>query len=202
MHLWDIYIRIFHWLLAFSVIVAIIAIQLGETLLHFKVAHVIATLLWFRLIWGVIGTPYARFSEFVKGPFTILKYLKGQYHSLGHSPIGALSVITLLGALIVQILTGLVSEDGILFVGPLYDSVDGNTSAVLQEIHMILGKVIIGLIVLHILAIVLYLIRGKNLIKPMLNGGEITTTFTLKYLHTKAVLSLCVSMIITYLLFY
>ncbi|MEC8414367.1 MAG: cytochrome b/b6 domain-containing protein, partial [Pseudomonadota bacterium] len=108
---WDLPIRIFHWLLVLSICGSFITIQNDWMLAHEKCGLTILGLLAFRLIWGVIGYPTARFAQFVKGPRAIFAYLhqligREKVYSFGHNPIGALSVIALLSVILLQALSG------------------------------------------------------------------------------------------------
>src|SRR5206468_167186 len=103
--------------------------------------------------------------------------LRGRWTGNGHTPLGALSVVTLLLAVLVQVGLGLFAEDedGIV-MGPLAKLVTSDTSDKVRDIHELWFYVVLGLIVLHVLAIFYYrLFRGKKLIKPMITGrAELT----------------------------
>ena len=95
-------------------------------LAHEKCGLTILGLLVFRLIWGVIGYPTARFAQFVKGPRAMFAYLhqligREKVYSFGHNPIGALSVIALLSVILLQALSGTLSTDDIIYDSPLYN---------------------------------------------------------------------------------
>ncbi len=129
------------------------------------------TLLIFRLLWGFVGSSTARFSSFVRGPRAIGAYLRGSWSGVGHSPLGALSVIALFGATAVQVALGLVTEDedGI-YAGPLSRLVSTDTSDAARELHELWFNVLLGLIILHVAAILIHRARGKSLIGPMVTG--------------------------------
>ena len=97
--IWDLPTRLFHWLLVLSVAGAFITESLDEMEWHGRVGLFVLGLLVFRLIWGFVGSTYARFTQFIRGPQSIRAYLKGEWKGLGHNPIGALSVLALLGTL-------------------------------------------------------------------------------------------------------
>ena len=131
----------------------------------------ILTLLIFRLLWGVVGSSTARFTNFVRGPRAIGDYLRGRWTGIGHNPLGALSVIALFLALSVQVGLGLVAEDEDgLYTGPLYRLVSIDTSDKARDLHELWFNVILGLVALHVVAIVFYRLRGKHLTKPMITG--------------------------------
>ena len=99
---WDLPTRIFHWLLAILVVAAFVTGWLGGNLIewHGRAGIAITGLLAFRLVWGFIGSTYARFADFVPGPAHIWAHIRGEWNGLGHNPFGALSVLALLGILI------------------------------------------------------------------------------------------------------
>jgi cytochrome b len=135
---------------------------------------VILTLLIFRLLWGFVGSSTARFSSFVRGPRAIRDSLRGTWTGIGHNPLGALSVIAMFLALAIQVGLGLISEDEDgLYTGPLYRLVSTDTSDTARDLHELWFNVILGLIVLHVTAIVFYRIRGKRLTKPMITGRAV-----------------------------
>ena len=131
----------------------------------------ILTLLIFRVLWGFVGSSTARFSSFVRGPRTVLAYLRGHWNGIGHTPLGALSVLALFAAVAVHVSLGLISEDedGI-FTGPLSSLVSIDTSDKARDIHELWFNVVLGLIVLHVAAILFYRFRGRRLTKPMITG--------------------------------
>jgi cytochrome b len=173
--LWDLPTRIFHWLLAICVIAALVSGQIGGKLieLHAKIGLVIVGLVVFRLVWGFAGSTYARFAHFFPSPARIKAYLNGEWRGLGHNPLGALSVLTLIFLLAAQALTGLFANDDIAFVGPLYDLIDRALSDRLTGIHHLVSDLLIGLAVLHVAAIAFHVrIKKDNLVKPMLTGWK------------------------------
>ncbi|QIK38785.1 cytochrome B [Caldichromatium japonicum] len=169
---WDLPTRLFHWLLVISVALAFATgLQGGSAMVwHGRIGLSILGLLVFRLIWGIIGSTYARFGQFVRGPTAIRAYLQGRWHELGHNPLGALSVLALLGLLLFQAGSGLFATDEIAFSGPLKSLVSQHTSIWLSGLHRQAIWLIGGLIGLHIGAALFYLARGQNLIRPMITG--------------------------------
>jgi cytochrome b len=128
-------------------------------------------LLIFRLLWGFVGSSTARFANFVRGPGQILGYVRGKWTGIGHTPLGALSVVAMFVAVAVQVGLGLIAqdEDGI-YAGPLSRLVSSDTSDAARDIHELWFNVILALIVLHVGAIALYRLRGKSLTGPMITG--------------------------------
>jgi cytochrome b len=170
---WDLPTRLFHWSLAGLVIGAFVTAKLGGGAMvwHGRLGLAIIGLLAFRLAWGVVGSTYARFGQFVRGPAAIRAYLGGEWQGLGHNPLGALSVLALLGVLTLQAASGLFANDDIAFSGHLAFLVDSHTSGDLTGIHHFLEKILMALVVLHVGAILFYVrVKKQNLVRPMLTG--------------------------------
>jgi len=163
-----------HWLIAALILFSWWSVHHHHTSWHIWSGCAILTLLIFRILWGFVGSSTARFSSFVRGPGMIAAYLRGTWNGIGHNPLGALSVLALFAALAIQVSLGLVSEDedGI-YMGPLAKLVSIHTSDKARDIHELWFNVILGLIVLHVAAIVFYRLRGRRLLKPMITGRAI-----------------------------
>jgi cytochrome b len=171
--LWDLPTRIFHWSLLGAVVAAFISAQIGGNAMqwHGRFGIVILGLLAFRVTWGFVGSTYARFGNFVRGPKTVLSYLKGQWHGVGHNPMGALSVLGLLAILLVQGVTGLLSNDDIAFRGPYADAVSNNLSTLITGLHKTNFLLLVLLIATHLGAIVFYTrVKKEDLVRPMVLG--------------------------------
>jgi len=172
---WDLPTRLFHWLLALAVIGMVVTGKVGGNLIdwHGKIGLLVLGLIVFRLVWGVVGSTYARFCQFFPTPAKISAYLKGEWHVPGHNPIGALSVFALLGVLSFQLLTGLIANDDIAFVGPLYDLVGRELSSLATGWHRLSINLLIALVALHVAAIIFYAhVKKDNLVKPMVRGWK------------------------------
>ncbi|MEO6410140.1 MAG: cytochrome b/b6 domain-containing protein [Burkholderiaceae bacterium] len=179
---WDLPTRTFHWLLAICVIASVVSAKIGGNAMawHFRSGYVIFALLAFRLVWGLVGGRWSRFSSFVYAPAATLRYLRGasradEHHEVGHSPLGALSVFGLLAILAAQVGTGLFADDEISNTGPLIKFVSSATSNSLTGWHKSFGQwLVIGLALLHVAAVLFYLWRRKNnLIRPMWTGDKL-----------------------------
>ena len=173
---WDLPIRLFHWLLVLCIAGSLISVNLGGNAIewHAYFGYSVLTLLIFRFIWGFIGSKHARFNSFMPTRLAILNYLQGRSpRILGHNPIGALSVFALLFVLSVQVITVLFVDDEIAFQGPLAKYVPNFIVSFLSEIHEGNQVIIYTLIAIHISAIWFYKkYKGENLIKPMLTGDK------------------------------
>ncbi len=173
--LWDLPIRLFHWLLAAAIAAAVITANIGGNAMvwHGRIGLFIAGLIVFRLVWGLIGPTYARFSTFLPTPGSIGAYLRGQWRGIGHNPLGSLSVLGLLLMVAVQVGTGLFANDDIAFRGPLFDLVGKDTSDLLTRVHRIAINLLMTLIALHLAAIAFYAhVKKDNLVKPMICGWK------------------------------
>lgn len=165
-------VRLVHWLLAGLIGFSWWSVHNHHTDWHIWSGIAILTLLLFRLMWGFVGSSTARFANFVRGPRHVLRHLRGDWRGTGHSPLGALGVLALLLDTAIQVGLGLFNEDEDgLFAGPLANLVSPDTSDKIRAIHEFNFNILIGLIGLHIAAIIYYrLVRGKKLTKPMITG--------------------------------
>ena len=186
---WDLPIRLFHWLLVMCIAGSLISVNIGGNAIqwHAYFGYSILTLLIFRIIWGFVASTHARFASFIPHPTAVLNYLQGKSpRFLVHTPIGALSVLALLFALSVQVTTGLFVDDEIAFQGPFAQYVSNATVSFLSQIHETNQVVIYPLITIHVAAIIYYRkFKGEDLIKPMINGDkEIDPSEEAKYSPT------------------
>ncbi|MCK2088961.1 cytochrome b/b6 domain-containing protein [Thauera aromatica] len=176
LYVWDLPTRLFHWLAAILIVAAYITGGIGGEFIvcHGRVGIAITGLLAFRLVWGVIGSTYARFADFVPGPAHLWAHLRGHWSGLGHNPLGALSVLALLGVMIYQVLTGLFANDDIAFSGPLRTLVSADTSNWLSSLHRQNYWPILLLVALHVGAVLFYaLVKKDNLVGPMITGHKL-----------------------------
>ncbi|MFC6197004.1 cytochrome b/b6 domain-containing protein [Ponticaulis profundi] len=174
---WDGVTRIWHWLTAI-LIVAMWFTADGPTMnIHITLGIVLVGLLVFRISWGIWGSSTARFSNFVKGPGAIISYLKklkdpNYKASIGHNPLGALSVLALMALIAAQLGTGLFATDTDgMNSGPLARFIDYDTSRALIDVHELIFRGIQAMVVLHLVAIAFYLVVKKtNLARAMVTG--------------------------------
>ena len=173
---WDLPLRLFHWLLVLCIIGSLVSVNLGGNAIqwHAYFGYCILSLLIFRIVWGFVGSTHARFVTFFPNITNIMDYLKGRAPKvLGHNPIGALSVFALLFVLTVQASTGLFVDDEVAFQGPFAKYVSNATVSFLSEIHESNQVLIYALIAIHIAAIFFYKkFKGEDLIKPMISGDK------------------------------
>lgn len=192
-YVWDIAIRVFHWSLVFAFIAAYISGEI-ETGLHQIIGYVILGLISFRLLWGFIGSRYARFSQFVYPLQTVITYLRCLFnkpkHYTGHNPAGGWMVILLLLMLFMISMTGLKlqaiedrehnqpSDKLVLIVDDLLGGEiaehEEETEEFWEDWHEMAVNLTILLIFIHILGVIVASrLHGENLVKAMLSGYKI-----------------------------
>ncbi len=177
--MWDLPTRLFHWLIVALVFFSWYSVEILEDMdKHFLSGYCALGLLLFRLTWGFLGTNYARFKSMLYSPAQIWSYASNLFKKdsqkfTGHNPLGSLSVFALLGVMLLQAISGLFSNDEDWYFGPLSDYVSTKTADRLTEFHHLNFNILLGLIVLHILAVFFYLFfKKENLLLPMISGKK------------------------------
>ncbi len=174
---WDPLVRVFHWSLALFFFVAYLTEDDFLTL-HVWAGYTVALLVAFRLVWGVIGTRYARFASFVRSPATIIDYIKAMLkfrtpHYLGHNPAAGAMVIALLVSLVLVSLTGMsiIAAEG---QGPLAGTFFARFDAEwMEEIHEFFSNLTLLLVLLHVAGVVFSsFLEGQNLPRAMVTGDK------------------------------
>lgn len=172
---WDPLVRVFHWSLVLSFFVAFIT-EDDWLSLHVQAGYTVALLIAFRLLWGVMGSRYARFSQFVKSPASVLSYLRQLLrfdvpHYLGHNPAAAAMILSLIISLVMVSVTGMaiIGAEG---QGPLAGSfLAGMNAKWMEEVHEFFANFTLLLVVLHVLGVVVSsFVEGENLPRAMING--------------------------------
>ncbi len=193
---WDILIRVFHWSLVVFFFIAYITEE--ENILHIYSGYAIFILIAFRILWGIAGNKYARFSNFVYSPANISSYLKDVISGkskryLGHNPAGGLMVIILLFSLFVTTYTGMkayaieegrgpLAENSFSIIGNAYADDDydryrrggrNNKDEFWEEFHEVTANFTLFLIFLHILGVIVSSVSHReNLVKSMITGNK------------------------------
>ena len=169
---WDLPLRLFHWALAVAVTGALVTINLGAAWIewHGRFGLTVVGLIAFRLAWGVLGSTHSRFCSFFPTPAALGAYLRGNWQRPGHNPLGALSVLAMLGLLGFQAVSGLFASDEIAFNGPLTRPVSSSTVSTLSSLHRQTELWLYILLGLHVLAVIVHQLRGKRLIGSMIHG--------------------------------
>ncbi len=175
---WDLPTRVFHGALALLIALQYATGEFGLLGMrwHFRFGYATLALIGFRVLWGFFGSQTSRFRDFVRGPRTVLRYLRAQMstnpqRSIGHNPLGGWSVLALLTSVAVQAVSGLFASDGIDTDGPFAAHVSDSTVKLMTRVHHWNENLLLILIGLHIVAVLLYLlIEHDNLIAPMITG--------------------------------
>ncbi|HZP94673.1 MAG TPA: cytochrome b/b6 domain-containing protein [Burkholderiales bacterium] len=177
---WDLPVRLFHWLLVALVISQIITASIGGNAMYYheRGGYTILALVLFRIAWGFLGSRHARFSDFVRGPAAVSAYAKNLLRGeaqpyAGHNPLGGWSVIAMLASLLLQASTGLFANDDVMLEGPLAKHVSKAVSDAVTRVHDVNAVVLLTLVCVHVAAVLYYLLaRRENLIRPMLTGNK------------------------------
>lgn len=161
---WDPVVRVFHWVLAGSIVVAWLTSGHPKGL-HQWAGYTAGAMIAIRLVWGFFGPRHARFVSFVRDPRTVLRYLADIWRGrerrhLGHNPAGGAMVVVLLSAIAAQVTIGWLQTTD-LFWGIEW----------VEELHGVLAKVIVLLIGLHLAGVLVASIRHReNLPAAMITG--------------------------------
>ncbi len=173
---WDLPVRLFHWVLVALILVAWTTQEFNYMDWHVWTGYAILTLLLFRLIWGLIGSDTARFVRFLRSPLAALAHLRHitrreADHEIGHNAAGGWMVLAMLTLIGIQAGTGLFANDDGDTEGPLMHLVSKDQSDWLSHIHSLNFTLIEIAIGLHLTAIVAYaMLKRQNLVRPMLTG--------------------------------
>lgn len=176
---WDPFVRAFHWSLVLTFCVAYLS---GDNIrwLHVYAGYIIGGLITLRVIWGVAGPRYARFTDFVHRPKIVLDYLKSvSYGSarryLGHNPAGGAMIVTLLVMLAVTIIFGMLAYATVKNPGgPFLALLQGSPrwlGKLFKEIHEVFANGTLALVLIHIGGVLVEsLLHGENLVRAMITG--------------------------------
>lgn len=178
MPIWDVPIRVFHWLLVVLIGFMWLSGKQGWLEYHMWSGYTILTLLVFRVIWGFVGSDTARFVYFLKSPIEAIRHLchiakREPDTEIGHNAAGGWMVLGLLALLFAQVFSGMAANDDISVEGPLYGLVGKSWSDWATSQHHFLFKVIQVAVGLHILAIIVYaVLKRHDLVRPMITGKK------------------------------
>jgi cytochrome b len=207
--IWDLPTRLFHWALVLCLAGLITTAQIGGNAMdwHFRFGYGVLTLLLFRFLWGFMGGYWSRFSSFFYSPAAIYRYARNANvtsPSLGHNPLGAASVYAMLLLLILQVGTGMVSDDEIAAAGPLSKHLASAWVSQATFYHSEIGKrLILALVGLHLAAVLFHQFKKReDLVRPMINGDKtLVSTATSSRDDTKSralamvLLALCAALV-------
>ncbi len=180
---WDLFVRVFHWTLVAAFFTAYLSED--EVMgLHVWAGYLVFSLVVLRLVWGFIGTPYARFSNFVYGPGQILSHLKqvvtlqaSRY--VGHNPAGGAMIVALLISLIATTVTGMTLYGGESQAGPLaglaaaFGIVGEARLESFEEVHEFFANLTLLLVAVHVAGVALEsVLHRENLVRAMFTGRK------------------------------
>jgi len=172
---WDLPIRIFHWLLVAGFFVAYLTEDELLTV-HVWAGYLVFGLLMFRLVWGFIGNDYARFSNFLCSPVKSISYVKDVLalkakRYLGHNPAGAAMIMLLLFSLLITSITGFAVYAADQSAGPFANIVGSSNEGLWEEVHEFFASFTLVLVFLHIAGVAVEsFIHRENLAKAMWHG--------------------------------
>ena len=178
---WDVPVRLTHWLLVLTVSGSWFTSEFPERFFrwHQYCGYAVLLLVGFRLIWGLVGTHYARFAEFVRGPAEVLRHARKLASGArgvagaGHNPLGGWSVVAMLCLLLAQAATGLFANDDVSHTGPFFGLVSQSVSNSLTSCHHAIFSMLEVLIGVHVAAILYYVfVRRETLVLPMITGRK------------------------------
>lgn len=177
---WDLPVRLFHWLLVAMLAGAYATTQggAGWMIWHARIGYGVLGLLIFRCMWGFWGSRHARFADFIRGPGAVFRYARGLLRGrpaphLGHNPLGGWMVVALLMLVGITAASGLFATDGIFTDGPLYSSVSERAGRLLTRVHHVGFDLLWVAALVHVSAVLSYLVVFReNLILPMFTGQK------------------------------
>jgi cytochrome b len=171
---WDLPVRLAHWLLALGVAGSFVTHYAGAAWFawHRRFGYAVLLIVAFRLVWGLAGTRTARFAAFVRGPRAIAAWLRsGSPPVLGHNPVGALNVVAMLLFILAQAVTGLFANDEIASAGPFYGWISHELSNRLSRFHRANDTWLLALIGLHLAAVAWFaFVRRQRIVLSMFTG--------------------------------
>lgn len=170
--LWDTATRLFHWAIVCCVPLAWWSAETENYDVHQWVGQMVIVLVVSRIVWGFVGSPHSRFSDFLVGPRKVLAYLRGEnVGSPGHNPLGGWSVLALIFLLLAQAVSGLFNSDDVLFSGPLYYAASTGFRDSMGQVHEIAFNGLLALVALHVAAVFYHQFRLKEkLLQAMVWG--------------------------------
>ena len=180
--IWDIPTRLFHWLLVFSLVGQYVTAELMDNAMqcHFYLVYFTLGLIIFRIIWGFVGSDYARFGQFLYGPKAVVGYLstlfaRNSHAHAGHNPLGGWVVVVMITLVMIQAVSGLFMTDDVFLDGPWRSAVEDATLDTMSFLHNNVFNVLLAVIVLHIAAIGFYAVYKKQRLAPAMVHGKKTT---------------------------
>lgn len=164
---WDAPVRVFHWLMVLSFAGAYLTAESDDwRQVHVTLGYTLGGLVAFRLVWGLLGTRYARFTSFVRGPVATMRYLGSMVrgrpeHHVGHNPAGAMAILALLVLSVATATSGWAH----------YNELGGEW---LEELHEVVANLMLAVVGVHVAGVVLgSRLHRENLVRAMLDGRKL-----------------------------
>lgn len=176
---WDVPVRVSHWLLALCVLAAWLTRDPRLADLHAAAGYCALILVAFRLVWGFAGTRHARFSDFTYSPRAALGYLNDSLrgrarHYTGHNPAGSWSVYMLLAGVFAVCATGVVAIGSMFGMGPFRAPLSPAAIDALRESHEWIAWILLAVIAVHVAgAIASSVVHRENLVAAMFSGRKV-----------------------------
>ena len=177
---WDKFIRIFHWCLVLSFTAAYLTAEYGYDEIHEWLGYLVALLVISRVIWGFVGSKYARFSSFI---FAVPEYIENlkaiasnhhEKHYLGHNPLGGAMVFALLSGLLVLVCSGLILLGWSEYTGPIWAMgvpISEGLGDLAKLLHYEAPELMLVLIAAHLLGVAVAIRQHReNLVHSMFHG--------------------------------
>ncbi len=163
---WDAPVRVFHWLLVLSFAGAYLTAESERwRLAHVSLGYTVGGLVAFRILWGLLGTRYARFGSFVRGPRVVARYARALLagkpeHHIGHNPAGAVGIVLLLLLSLAAVASGWAN----------YSELGGK---LIEELHEVAGNLMLTVVIVHVAAaLVMSWLHRENLVRSMVTGKK------------------------------
>ena len=163
---WDLPVRVFHWLMVFCFAGAYLTAESEYwRLVHVTLGYTLGGLVAFRLVWGVVGTRYARFSSFVRGPAAVIRYVRALMsptpeHHVGHNPAGAAAIVLLLLLSVTIVASG----------WAVYNDLGSDW---FEEIHETASNLMLAMVAVHVVGVAVASWRHReNLVGAMVSGKK------------------------------
>ena len=186
---WDAPVRVFHWLMVLSFAGAYLTAEMDDwRLLHVTLGYTMAGLVGVRIVWGLVGTRYARFANFVRGPAGVLHYFRtltrGQpEHYVGHNPAGAVTILVFLLFTLLVVVSG-------------WATLYGFGGDAREEIHELVANLMLAVVGIHVAGVIVSSrVHRENLIGAMISGrkfGQARDGIRSAWRGLAAVLLICV----------
>lgn len=170
--LFDLAVRLFHWLQLLLLGALWYSAEQEWYGLHQTLAFVLASLFGARLVWGLIGSDTARFAHFVPTAARLKQYLAGKGAVAGHNPVSALMILALLLLVLLQFISGLMTSDEVMTEGPLYSLVPDWLSSLAGSWHELGFNLLLALVAVHVAAAIWHQLRGDKVISAMWHGRK------------------------------